>query len=316
MNILVTGGAGFIGTHFIHHLVNNRPQIKIVNYDKLTYAADLSNLNNIAEGQGYFFVEGDICDRNLLDQVFEKHKIDCVLNFAAETHVDNSISGPGIFVQTNIFGTYTLLEVAKSHDVKLFLQISTDEVYGSIDKGYVRENALLNPSSPYSASKASADLLAVAYYKTFGLPVIISRSSNNYGSYQHDEKFIPTVIRSALKDEQIPVYGNGRNIRNWLQAEDNCRAINMLIDKGKIGRIYNISTDDELENIEIVKKILQILGKSESLISFVGDRLGHDFRYAADSSEIRSLGWKPLHNFDQALEEYVFSCRQKFKTLA
>ncbi|MEZ0537116.1 dTDP-glucose 4,6-dehydratase [Caldicellulosiruptoraceae bacterium PP1] len=304
--ILVTGGAGFIGCNFIRYMIN-KEEFKIINYDLLTYAGNLDNLKDIETHPNYVFLKGDISDRSKVNDVFKNYEINYVINFAAESHVDRSITGPDIFVKTNVLGTQILLDVAKQHNIKKFIQISTDEVYGSLGPtGYFTEETQLSPNSPYSASKASADMIARAYYKTYGLPINITRCSNNYGPYQHPEKFIPTIILNAIKDNPIPVYGDGQNIRDWLYVEDHCRAIELVLKEGKIGEIYNIGGNNEWRNIDIVKLILKILGKPENLITFVKDRPGHDRRYAIDSSKIQSeLGWKPKYEFDEGIKRTV-----------
>lgn len=312
MRLLVTGGAGFIGAHFIHYIACYYPEYYVVNLDKLTYASNLTYLKDISKSKNYTFIHGDIIDKELVSSIFKLHAIDTVVHFAAETHVDNSIQESAVFIQTNIVGTHVLLQVAKEFGIKLFFHISTDEVYGSIKEGFVDENALLNPSNPYSASKAASDLLVLAYAKTYNLPILISRSSNNYGSFQHGEKFLPTVIKNALENRPIPVYGNGENRRNWMHVDDNCRAIDYLLHHGKLGEIYNISPDNEYENLEIVEKVLNILGKPKDLVSFVKDRPGHDFRYAASSNKLRSLGWKAEIPFDRGLTAYVVSCEKSY----
>lgn len=314
ITILVTGGAGFIGSNFIHYLFERYENIKVINYDKLTYAGNLQNLKTVENKPGYFFEKGDICDKNELKTVFEKYSPDYVVNFAAESHVDKSILNPETFVNTNVLGTQNLLTLSMSYDVKRYLQISTDEVYGSLgETGYFTEDTPLAPNSPYSASKASADLLTIAYNHTYGFPVLITRCSNNYGPYQFPEKLIPLIILNVLKGKQIPVYGNGLNIRDWLYVRDHCSAIDTVLLKGKIGEVYNIGGNTEKTNIEIVKTILDILSKkfpeteiSDSLISFVKDRKGHDRRYAIDSSKIkRELNWEPKVSFEEGIKTTV-----------
>jgi dTDP-glucose 4,6-dehydratase len=293
MKILITGGAGFIGSNFIHYLLKNYDDVEIVNFDKLTYAGNLESLKDITGDARYRFVKGDICDAQLITDVVKNMHIDQIINFAAESHVDRSISGPETFIRTDVFGSFTLLEACRKYDVKRYVQISTDEVYGSIAKGSFQESDPLNPSSPYSASKASADLVVNSYFVTYGLPVVITRSSNNFGPYQYPEKLIPVFIIKALHDEQLPLYGDGLNVRDWLFVEDNCRGINLVRLKGKNGEIYNIGADNEHTNLEITQIILQELLKPTSLISYVKDRPGHDRRYSIRSSKMKHLGWKP-----------------------
>jgi len=319
MNILVTGGAGFIGANFIKYMLNNY-KYTIVNFDALTYAGQLSNLREEENNDRYHFVKGDICNRNLLDEIFTQYSIDVVVNFAAESHVDRSIENPEIFLKTNVIGTQTLLDVAKDYwkvdhskpgrefkqGVK-FIQISTDEVYGSLGKeGYFTEKTNLAPNSPYSASKAAGDMIARAYYETFRLPINITRCSNNYGPYQFPEKLIPLMIHNGLMGKNLPLYGDGKQIRDWLHVFDHCRAIDAVLHRGKAGEVYNIGGNNEKENIEIARMILRLLGKRESLIEYVTDRLGHDRRYAIDSSKITNeLGWTPLYAFEDGMTETI-----------
>lgn len=310
MRVLITGGAGFIGSNFIRHILKKYPDYEIVNLDKLTYAGNLENLIDIKEKPNYRFIKGDICDEKTVDSVV-KEGVDAILNFAAESHVDRSILGPESFIKTDIYGTYTLLEAARKYKIKRYIQISTDEVYGSIEKGSFRETDPLNPSSPYAASKASADLLCLSYFTTYQLPVIITRSSNNYGPYQFPEKLIPLFITNALENKSLPLYGDGLNVRDWLYVLDNCQAIDLILHKGEIGEIYNVGADNERTNIEITKAILKILEKGENRIKRVKDRPGHDQRYSLDSTKIRELGWKPEYNFEKALKETVDWYRNK-----
>lgn len=320
MNILVTGGAGFIGSNFIKYMLS-KYDYTIVNLDLLTYAGNLQNLKDIDHEERYHFVKGDICDRDLLTKLFHQYNIQAVIHFAAESHVDKSINEPEIFLKTNVFGTQALLDTAKHYwkvhkldkycteykdDVK-FIQISTDEVYGALGKeGYFTEKTNLSPNSPYSASKASADLMVRAYYETYKLPAVITRCSNNYGPYQYPEKLIPLVISQALNNLPIPVYGDGKQVRDWLYVEDHCSAIDSVFHKGRIGEVYNIGGNNEWENIIIAKKILNYLNISESLLSFVEDRLGHDRRYAIDNAKITSeLDWSPSNNFNNGLEKTI-----------
>ncbi|WP_078409106.1 dTDP-glucose 4,6-dehydratase [Priestia abyssalis] len=317
MNILVTGGAGFIGSNFVKHMLS-KYDYTIVNLDLLTYAGNLKNLEGIAQTSRYHFVKGDIGDQELLNDIFQRFAINVVINFAAESHVDRSIENPEVFLNTNILGTQVLLNTAKHHwkvdsfdkysrefkkGVK-YIQISTDEVYGTLGKeGYFTEETCLSPNSPYSASKASADMLVRAYHETYGLPVNITRCSNNYGPYQFPEKLIPLMINNALKGNSLPVYGDGKQIRDWLHVEDHCTAIDTVLHKGRVGEVYNIGGNNEKENIEIVKLILRFLGESENLIKFVKDRLGHDRRYAIDNTKItRELGWSPSYTFEKGIE--------------
>ncbi|MBN1272026.1 MAG: dTDP-glucose 4,6-dehydratase [Candidatus Aminicenantes bacterium] len=296
---LVTGGAGFIGSNFIRYLLQSYPDCKIINLDKLTYAGNLENLEDIAGNPRYTFVQGDIRDGEVVSSLYEKS--DIVVHFAAETHVDRSILEGGEFVLTDVHGTYILLETMRNHSIELFIHISTDEVYGSRKTGAFKEEDALNPSSPYSASKAGADRLVYAYWVTYGLPVIILRPTNNYGPYQYPEKFIPLFISNALEDKTLPLYGKGDNRRDWLFVEDHCRAIDCVLNKGNMGEVYNVGAQNEISNIVIANKIVELLGKPESLIKHVPDRLGHDFRYSVDCRKIHSLGWKPAMDFEEAL---------------
>jgi dTDP-glucose 4,6-dehydratase len=306
-NILVTGGAGFIGSNFIRYLLQQHPTYRAVNFDLLTYAGNLENLAGVDVSPRYFFVRADICDKESVDKVFREHAIDAVVHFAAESHVDRSILGPSVFVQTNVLGTSILLDAARQSGVERFVHVSTDEVYGSLGAaGKFIETTPLHPNSPYSASKASSDLLALAYFHTFHTPVIVTRCSNNYGPYQFPEKLIPLMIANALNDKPLPVYGDGLNVRDWLYVEDHCSALDTVLHKGKEGEIYNIGGNNEKKNIEIVKLILQELEKPESLITFVQDRLGHDRRYAIDASKVKNeLGWEPTHTFEIGIRETI-----------
>ena len=301
VKILITGGAGFIGSNFVRYMLERHPNYEIVVLDKLTYAGRLENLEDIIDRID--FIKGDICKK----EDVEKAVKDCsvILNFAAETHVDRSIISAGIFIKTDVVGTHTLLETTRKHEVERFIQISTDEVYGSIENGSFREDDPLDPSSPYSASKAGADLLVKAYYKTYSLPVIITRSSNNFGPYQYPEKLIPVLILNALQDKFLPIYGDGKNVRDWIYVLDNCEATDTVFHKGKTGEIYNIAGGNEKQNIEIANLILEILNKPKSLIKFVKDRPGHDKRYSLNTEKIRKLGWKPRHKFEDALKKTV-----------
>ena len=306
MKLLVTGGAGFIGSNFIRYLHSKYPAYEVINLDTLTYAGNLENLADISGERFYRFVKGDIADVSLVRQVFTEG-IEVVVNFAAESHVDRSIEDASSFITTNITGTQILLEAARAHQVKRFIQISTDEVYGSLGpQGLFTEHSPLSPNSPYSASKAGADHLVRAYYETFRLPVMITRSSNNYGPYQFPEKFIPLFITNALVDEPLPLYGDGLNVRDWLQVEDNCAAIDLVLHRGKEGEIYNVGGNCEKTNLEVVKIILKELNKPESLLRFVKDRPGHDRRYALDTAKIaRELGWYPQCSFEEGIRHTI-----------
>ncbi|MEK4981407.1 dTDP-glucose 4,6-dehydratase [Bacillus sp. FSL K6-6540] len=306
MKLLVTGGAGFIGSNFILYMMQQHPNYQIINMDALTYAGNLENLKSVQDHPNYSFVQADIADKPAVDVIFQQG-IDVVVNFAAESHVDRSILEPEIFVNTNVMGTQVLLDAAKKYGVTKFVQVSTDEVYGSLgETGLFSETTPLAPNSPYSASKAGGDLLVRAYHETFGLPVNITRCSNNYGPYQFPEKLIPLIISRALNDESLPVYGDGLNIRDWLYVEDHCSAIDLVIHQGKIGEVYNIGGNNERTNVHIVKTILNELGKPESLITYVTDRPGHDRRYGIDPTKIMNeLGWKPKHNFETGIKETI-----------
>lgn len=303
--ILVTGGAGFIGSNFIRYMVNKYSEYEIINLDDLTYCGNLENLKDIENKDNYSFVKGNICDKAVVDELVEKS--DYVINFAAESHVDRSISDPEIFIKSNVLGTQVLLNAAKQYGVEKYIQISTDEVYGSLGKtGYFKETTPLQPNSPYSASKASGDLITRSYGETFGLPINITRCSNNYGPFQFPEKLIPLMISNALEDKKLPVYGDGKNVRDWLHVYDHCQAIDLVLHDGKLGEVYNIGGNNEKQNIEIVKLILSQLDKDESLIEFVTDRLGHDRRYAIDSNKIQNdLGWIPKYSFDVGIEQTI-----------
>jgi dTDP-glucose 4,6-dehydratase len=300
MKILITGGAGFIGSNFVHCLAENRDYDLVV-LDKLTYAGNLENIQEVRDKID--FIHGDIADQEVVSRVMRE--CDMVVNFAAETHVDRSIEDPGIFVKTDVIGTYNLLEHVRKYDVGRYLQISTDEVYGSIESGSFTEKSNLDPSSPYSASKAGGDLLVGAYWKTYGTPVIITRSSNNFGPRQYPEKLIPLFILNALHDKPLPVYGDGKNVRDWIYVMDNCKGIEVALLKGKLGEVYNIGGGNERNNLEITHLILELLNKPESLITFVMDRIGHDRRYSLDSSKIMELGWKPEITFEEAMQETI-----------
>ena len=302
-SILVTGGAGFIGSNFVRYMVNKYSDYKIVVLDALTYAGNRENLQDLEDKPNYEFHHGNICDRDVVDKLTAKCEV--IINFAAETHVDRSILEAGSFIQTDVVGTFTLLEAAKKHKINRYIQISTDEVYGSIEDGSFSETSPLQPNSPYSASKASGDLLVRSYHKTYGLPTLITRSSNNYGPYQYPEKLIPLFITNAIDNLPLPLYGDGKNVRDWLYVLDNCEALDVVLHQGKDGEVYNIGGGNEMENIRITNSILELLGKPKSLIKPVEDRLGHDRRYSIKMDKVRKLGWKPRHNFDQALPETV-----------
>ena len=302
--LLVTGGAGFIGCNFIKYYLKMHSDVTVVNFDKLTYAGNLENLEDVAVNPRYNFVKGDICSRPDVEAAFREHDIDAVVHFAAKSHVDRSILGAAVFVETNVLGTNVLLEVARDLGVERFLHVSTDEVYGSLGPtGKFVESTPLHPNSPYAASKAGSDVLALAYQHTFGLPVIVTRCSNNYGPYQFPEKLIPLMIANALDHKPLPVYGDGLNVRDWLYVEDHCAAIDVVLQRGVPGDVYNIGGNNEWKNIEIVRLILEKLNKPWELITFVKDRQGHDRRYAIDASKIQSeLGWKPAYTFESGIE--------------
>lgn len=318
MSILITGGAGFIGSNFICYFLEKYPTSKVINLDKLTYAGDINNVNEFIGNRNYTFIEGDICDANLVSKLFNKYSINGVINFAAESHVDNSISSPGQFIKTNIEGTFILLEVARKfwkNKNHRFHHISTDEVYGALGMdGCFTEKSCYQPNSPYSASKASSDFLVRSYYHTYGMNVVTSNCSNNFGPKQHEEKLIPTIIRSAIKGQKIPIYGNGKNVRDWLFVEDHCKGIDIIYSKGKPGETYLLGGSNEYENLTIANKLCEIIdlkvpkdnGSYKDQIEFVEDRLGHDFRYAINASKIRTeLGWEPLESFESSLEKTV-----------
>jgi len=301
LRMLITGGAGFIGCNFVRHMLTEHPDTEIVVLDKLTYAGRLENLEDV--GSRIKFVKGDICDKEAVKRTMEG--CDSVVNFAAESHVDRSIASPEDFVRTDVLGVFTLLEEARRRDVKKFVQISTDEVYGSTELDSFSEKDVLDPSSPYSASKAGGELLARSYVRTYGLDVMVTRSSNNYGPYQYPEKLIPVLVIKALKNQPLPIYGKGANVRDWLHVDDNCRAIDIVISKGKPGDIVNVGSGNEVPNIVIAKLILKHMKKPESLIKFVSDRPGHDFRYSLNWDRIRQLGWKPKVKFEDGLRKTV-----------
>lgn len=310
MTIIVTGGAGFIGSNFIFYMMKARPEMRIICLDKLTYAGNLSTLAPVMDFPNFRFVKADICDEAAVTEIFEEEKPDIVVNFAAESHVDRSIADPNIFLQTNILGTATLMNVCRKYGIRRYHQISTDEVYGDLPLDrpdlFFTEETPIHTSSPYSSSKAGADLLVLAYHRTYGLPVTISRCSNNYGPYHFPEKLIPLMIINALEDKPLPVYGDGMNVRDWLYVEDHCRAVDLILQKGRIGEVYNIGGHNEMHNIDIVKLILKELGKPESLITYVADRKGHDRRYAIDPTKIhRELGWLPETSFAVGIKKTI-----------
>ena len=303
MRLVVTGGAGFIGSNFVRFMLRRYDDLEVVNLDKLTYAGNLENLRDIEDDARYTFVKGDICDAAVVRGALRG--ADAVVNFAAETHVDRSISGPQDFISTDVLGTHTLLEAVRELEIARYVQISTDEVYGSTETGSFTEESDLAPSSPYSASKAGADLLVLAYHRTFGTPVLITRSSNNYGPWQYPEKIIPLFITNAIDEQALPVYGDGLNVRDWLYVDDNCAGIDAVLRKGALGEVYNIGGGNEVKNLALTRQILKLLGKSPELIRFVSDRPGHDRRYAIDCVKLQTLGWRPATPFATGLERTV-----------
>jgi len=306
MKYLVTGGAGFIGSNFIHYLLAKYPDCEVINFDKLTYAGNLDNLKDIANDHRYSFVKGDICDPKAVEDAVSRLGCDGVIvNFAAETHVDRSILSAGSFVQTDVYGTYVLLEAVKKFKLSRFLHISTDEVYGSIERGSFTEESSPHPNSPYAASKAGGDMIVRSYFKTYDLPVIVTRSSNNYGPNQYPEKVIPLFITNVLQGKKPPLYGDGKNVRDWLYVMDNCEAIDLVLHKGKEGEAYNIGGESERQNIEITRFILKELGKPEDFIEYVKDRPGHDRRYSLDCSKVKKLGWSPKTKFEEGLKRTI-----------
>ena len=310
MNIIVTGGAGFIGSNFIFHMIKEHPDYRIICLDKLTYAGNLSTLEPVMKNENFRFIKADICDRESVDVLFREEHPDVVVNFAAESHVDRSIENPEVFLKTNVIGTAVLMDACRKYGIKRFHQVSTDEVYGDLPLDrpdmFFTEQTPLHTSSPYSSSKAGADLLVLAYYRTYGLPVTISRCSNNYGPYHFPEKLIPLMIANALNDKPLPVYGEGINVRDWLYVEDHCKAIDIIIHKGKVGEVYNVGGHNEMRNIDIVKLICKELNKSEELITFVKDRKGHDMRYAIDPTKIHAeLGWLPQTKFKEGIKKTI-----------
>ncbi|MBU1037208.1 dTDP-glucose 4,6-dehydratase [Patescibacteria group bacterium] len=305
MNLLITGGAGFAGSNFIRHIIKKYPNYKIINLDKLTYAGNLNNLKDIEGKPNYKFIKGDIADQRTVLKIFRNYQFDAVINYAAETHVDRSISDPEDFIKTDVLGTYNLLEGIKQFTISKYIQISTDEVFGSIKRGKFTEKSPFKPSSPYSASKASGDLLCYAYIKTYKLPIIVTHSCNFYGPYQYPEKLIPLFITNLLEDKKVPLYGDGKNVREWIYVLDHCNAIDFLLHKGMLGEIYNIGTGVEKQNLEITKIILDELGKNKKMIEFIKDRPAHDLRYSLDSNKLKKLGWETEYNFKEAMRETI-----------
>ncbi len=304
-NILVTGGAGFIGSNFVHHMLGKYDDVNIIVFDKLTYAGNLDNLLPVKDNPHYSFVEGDICDAETVDAAMQQHDIDTIVNFAAETHVDRSLMEPGGFIQTDVYGTFVLLEAAKKYQIERYHQISTDEVYGAVLEGRSVETDRLHTRSPYSAAKAGGDLMCLAYYTSFDIPVTITRGSNNIGPYQYPEKVVPVFVTNAIDNQPLPLYGDGMQMRDYQYVLDHCEGIDVVLQKGKLGEIYNLGTGTESTNIDLAHLILKLLGKPESLIQPITDRPGHDRRYALDCSKIETLGWKSKHNFEQAVEATV-----------
>ncbi|SFH86742.1 dTDP-glucose 4,6-dehydratase [Pisciglobus halotolerans] len=307
MNLLVTGGAGFIGSNFVHYILENHPEDTVVNLDLLTYAGNIHNLDDIQDNPHHIFVQGNITNKELVRHLVQEHNITHFVNFAAESHVDRSILNPEIFVETNIQGTLSLLNVAREMGIKKYLQVSTDEVYGSLGaEGYFTEETPLSPNSPYSASKAGADLLVRAYYETYDMDVNITRCSNNYGPYHFPEKLIPLMITNAMDGKSLPIYGDGKNVRDWLHVQDHCQAIDLVLRKGRKGEVYNVGGHNERTNNEIVNLIVEKLGVSKDLITYVDDRLGHDKRYAIDPTKLeKELGWEPKYTFDTGIVETI-----------
>jgi len=306
MRLLITGGAGFIGSNFIRFVLSKYPDCEIINFDKLTYAGNLENLRDLENDPRYSFAQGDICDQTAVEKAAAKLGSDGVIvNFAAETHVDRSIVSAGSFVQTDVYGTYTLLEAVKKYKIKRYLHISTDEVYGSIENGSFTEKSTLSPNSPYAASKAGGDLVVRSYFKTYGAPVLITRSSNNYGSYQYPEKVIPLFVTNAIENKKLPLYGDGKNVRDWLYVMDNCEAVDLVLRKGELGEVYNIGGGNERQNIEVTRFILKETGLPEDFIEPVKDRPGHDRRYSIDCTKVKELGWQPKTNFEEGLKKTI-----------
>jgi len=305
MKLLVTGGAGFIGCNFIRHIMDSHPDWEVINLDVLTYAGNLNNLKGIEKNPHYIFIKGDIGNRDIVNAIFDKHKVDAIVHFAAESHVDRSIADASPFVKTNVLGTHNLLECAHAHTIPKFIHISTDEVYGSTMQGSFKETDILSPSSPYSASKAGSDLLAHSYFATYNLPVIITRCTNNFGPFQFPEKLIPLFVTNLLDNKKVPIYGSGKNVRDWIYVSDHCRAVEFLLEHGIPGEIYNIGGGQEKTNFEITRQILNLLSRDDSMIEYVPDRQGHDFRYSLDCSKIQSMGWKPRYSFNEALKDTI-----------
>ncbi|WAI00835.1 dTDP-glucose 4,6-dehydratase [Methanogenium organophilum] len=305
MHLLVTGGCGFIGSNFIRHMLESHPDISITNLDVLTYAGNPANLRDVEDDPRYTFVQGDICDRSAVDGVLDQYHINTIVHFAAESHVDRSIADGSVFVKTNVLGTFTMLDAALAHGIDRFVHVSTDEVYGSTPDGSFVETDNLNPSSPYSSSKAGSDLLALSYWHTHQLPVIVTRCTNNYGPYQYPEKLIPLFVTNLMEGKKVPIYGTGQNVRDWLYVLDHCRAIDFLLENGQPGEAYNIGGGEEKTNLEITDTILRLLDKDESAIEYVEDRKGHDFRYSLDFSKLRKMGWEPAFSFDEAMTATV-----------
>ncbi len=303
--LMVTGGAGFIGSNYVHYALEQHPDYSILVYDKLTYAGNLDNLKDIADDPRYTFVQGDICDDKLVRETLQAHKIDTIINFAAETHVDRSLTDAGSFVQTDVFGTFTLLEAAKDLGLERYHQVSTDEVYGQVLEGASVETDCIETRSPYSASKAGGDLMVLAYYTSFGLPVTITRGSNNIGPYQYPEKVVPVFVTNAIDDKPLPIYGDGLQMRDYQYVMDHCEGIDFVMHKGALGEIYNLGTGTSTRNIDMAHMILDMLGKPESLLQYITDRPGHDRRYALNVDKINALGWRSRHDFQQALEKTV-----------
>jgi dTDP-glucose 4,6-dehydratase len=299
--ILVTGGAGFIGSNFVRMWMSKHEDFEVTVIDKLTYAGNIDNLQDLIGREGFNFIRADICDKEAVTEAFERFKPSIVVNFAAETHVDRSLLYPGSFIMTDVYGVYVLLEACLRFGIEKFIQVSSDEVYGNLDEGAADETYPLRPRNPYSASKASGDMMALAYFHTYKLPIIITRGCNTYGPYQHPEKFIPLLITNAIDDMPLPIYGDGMQIRDWLFVEDHCSAIEFLIEHGMAGEIYNITANQEMHNIEVARLILKLLGKPMSLIKYVADRPGHDRRYSMDGRKLHSLGWKPKYTFEDGL---------------
>ncbi len=304
-NLMVTGGAGFIGSNFVHYILEKYPDYHVVVYDKLTYAGNLDNLRGLEDNPRYAFVRGDICDAELVEQTVREHKIDTIVNFAAETHVDRSLLEPGSFIQTDVYGTYILLEAARKFDIERFHQVSTDEVYGEVLTGASLETDTLTPRSPYSASKAGGEHMVHAYFVSFGVPATITRGSNNIGPYQYPEKVVPLFITNAIDDQPLPLYGDGQQMRDYQYVWDHCEGIDVVLHKGVPGEVYNLGTGVETRNIDMARMILQLLGKPQSLIQHVKDRPGHDRRYAVNCDKIKALGWESRHDFGEALEKTV-----------